>query len=60
MLAGSNNEITANASDADGTVTQVEFFANNTSLGVTTQAPYSVTWNATLIGANQLKAVATD
>jgi len=60
VLAGSNNEITANASDADGTVTQVEFFANNTSLGVTTQAPYSVTWNATLIGANQLKAVATD
>ena len=60
VLAGSNNEITANASDADGTVTQVEFFANNTSLGVITQAPYSVTWNATLIGANQLKAVATD
>ncbi|HHX8331904.1 TPA: Ig-like domain-containing protein [Vibrio diabolicus] len=60
VLAGSNNEITANASDADGTVTQVEFFANNTSLGVITQAPYSVTWNATLIGANQLKAIATD
>ncbi|EGQ9595177.1 chitinase [Vibrio parahaemolyticus] len=60
VLAGSNNEITANASDADGKVTQVEFFANNASLGVVTQAPYSVTWNATLIGANQLKAVATD
>lgn len=60
VLAGSNNEITANASDSDGTVTQVEFFANNARLGVVTQAPYSVTWNATLIGANQLKAVATD
>lgn len=60
VLAGSNNEITANASDSDGTVTQVEFFANNDRLGVVTQAPYSVTWNATLIGANQLKAVATD
>lgn len=60
VLAGSNNEITANASDSDGMVTQVEFFANNALLGVVTQAPYSVTWNATLIGANQLKAVATD
>lgn len=60
VLAGSNNEISANASDSDGTVTQVEFFANNDRLGVVTQAPYSVTWNATLIGANQLKAVATD
>lgn len=60
VLAGSNNEITANASDSDGTVTQVEFYANNARLGVVTQAPYSVTWNATLIGANQLKAVATD
>ncbi|MCV5332971.1 hypothetical protein OFD71_32340, partial [Escherichia coli] len=38
----------------------MEFFANNVRLGVVTQAPYSVTWNATLIGANQLKAVATD
>lgn len=60
VLAGSNNEITANASDSDGMVTQVEFFANNALLGVVIQAPYSVTWNATLIGANQLKAVATD
>ncbi|WP_029853568.1 Ig-like domain-containing protein, partial [Vibrio parahaemolyticus] len=60
VLAGSNNEIAANASDLDGTVTQVEFYANNVRLGVVTQAPYSVTWNATLIGANQLKAVATD
>lgn len=60
VLAGSNNEIAANASDSDGTVTQVEFYANNVRLGVVTQAPYSVTWNATLIGANQLKAVATD
>lgn len=60
VLAGSNNEITANVSDSDGTVTQVEFYANNARLGVVTQAPYSVTWNATLIGANQLKAVATD
>ncbi|OXE30272.1 chitinase, partial [Vibrio parahaemolyticus] len=40
VLAGSNNEITANASDSDGTVTQVEFFANNDRLGVVTQAPY--------------------
>ncbi len=60
LLAGSNVEISADASDADGNVSQVEFFANSTSLGVVAQAPYSVLWNATLVGTNQLKAVATD
>ncbi len=60
LLAADNVEVSADASDADGNVTQVEFFANNTSLGVVAQAPYSVLWNATLVGANQLKAVATD
>ncbi|EIV8466161.1 TPA: Ig-like domain-containing protein [Vibrio vulnificus] len=60
VLAGSNLTLSADASDADGSVTQVEFFANNSSLGVVTQPPYVQTWSATFVGANQLKAIATD
>ncbi|MEX3073826.1 Ig-like domain-containing protein [Vibrio alginolyticus] len=60
FLAGSSNNVSAEANDADGSVTQVEFFANNASLGVVSQAPYSVLWDATMVGTNQLKAIATD
>ncbi|MCG6282594.1 Ig-like domain-containing protein, partial [Vibrio diabolicus] len=60
VLAGSSLTLSADASDADGSVTQVEFFANNSSLGVVTQPPYAQTWSATFVGANQLKAIATD
>ncbi len=52
--------VTAQATDAVG-VSQVEFFAGATSLGVDTTAPYSVQWNtATFAGVQQLTAVARD
>ena len=35
--------ITADASDSDGSVTQVEFFVNNISIGTDYQAPYPST-----------------
>lgn len=60
LLAGSTVSFSADASDSDGTINQVEFFAGNNSLGVVTQPPYSVSWTATQIGLNSLKAVATD
>ncbi|EEN98284.1 chitinase [Vibrio cholerae] len=60
ILAGSTVSVAAQASDADGSVTQVEFFAGNNSLGVVTQAPYAVNWIATTTGNQTLKAVATD
>lgn len=60
VLAGSTLTIAAEAHDADGSVTQVEFFANDNSLGVVTQAPYTQQWSATLVGSNTIKAVATD
>ncbi|BCL70828.1 chitinase [Vibrio nigripulchritudo] len=60
ILAGSTVAVSANASDADGTVTQVEFFANSTSIGIDTQAPYTVNWSATAVGETTVKAVATD
>jgi len=51
--------ITANANDADGTVTNVAFFDGSTLLGRTNNTPYAVT--ATLAaGAHPLTAVATD
>ena len=60
VLAGSDINVTAQASDPDGNITGVEFFANGASLGVDTQAPYSAQWSATLVGSNSIKAVATD
>jgi glucose/arabinose dehydrogenase len=51
--------ITANASDPDGSVTNVAFFDATTPLGGTNQTPYTVT--ATLgAGVHPLTAVATD
>jgi len=52
--------ISATAADSDGTVTAVEFFANNVSLGIVTSAPYTLTWTPSSFGSNSLKAVATD
>ncbi|MGH8044696.1 MAG: Ig-like domain-containing protein, partial [Stenotrophomonas sp.] len=43
FAAGSTITVSANASDADGTVSKVEFFRGGTSLGIDTSAPYSVT-----------------
>jgi Bacterial Ig domain len=52
--------LNANANDSDGSVTQVEFFYNNISLGVATTAPYTLTWTAPPLGKYALTAVATD
>jgi uncharacterized protein (TIGR03118 family) len=43
-------------------IAKVEFFANGTSLGVTTTSPYSVTWDTTSVsdGTYNLTATATD
>ncbi|NTS77825.1 chitinase [Catenovulum sp. SM1970] len=60
LLAGTEVAFTANASDADGMVTEVEFFADNVSLGVDTTAPYATTWTPVAKGNVQLKAVAQD
>jgi len=53
--------VSANAADNVG-VTQVEFFAGTTSIGVDTTAPYSVDWNTTTVanGNVSLTAVAHD
>ncbi len=50
----------ANATDNDGTVSQVEFFVNDISVGTDVTAPYTLNWVPTTYGNYTLKAEATD
>jgi Domain of unknown function (DUF1929)/Bacterial Ig domain len=52
--------LSATASDTDGTVTKVEFFNGTTKLGEDTTAPYSFTWSSVPAGNYTLTARATD
>ena len=52
--------VSANATDADGTVTQVEFFQNSVSIGVIKNTPYTVSVAGLAPGTYVFKAVATD
>jgi hypothetical protein len=52
--------LAATASDADGTVTKVEFFNGAAKLGEDTSAPYSFTWSGVAAGTYTLTARATD
>ncbi|UHG92665.1 Ig-like domain-containing protein [Spirosoma oryzicola] len=52
--------LSANASDADGTITKVEFYNGSTKLGETTSAPYQFAWNNVSAGTYTLTAKATD
>ncbi len=60
FTVGNNINITANASDTDGSVTLVEFFQGTTKLGEDTSAPYSFTWSGVAEGSYSLTAIATD
>jgi beta-glucanase (GH16 family) len=51
--------VAASASDPDGSVSQVQFFANGVSIGIDNTSPYSVNWTVPL-GTHTLTAVATD
>jgi hypothetical protein len=54
-------KIKAEASDPDGSIVQVQFFANTNLIGVVSNAPYTVTWGRTAsVGGWDLKAVAVD
>jgi hypothetical protein len=63
-VSGSSVMISANASDSDGTVTQVAFFVDSTSIGTDTNGSdgWSVLWDSTRVadGAHTLTATATD
>jgi hypothetical protein len=50
----------ASATDYDGTITRVEFYADAALLGQATASPYSLQWTNPASGSYQLTAVATD
>ncbi len=52
--------LTAQASDSDGFITQVDFYNGSTLLGTVTQAPYTFTWDGVAAGMYNLTAKATD
>jgi hypothetical protein len=58
--AGIPVNLAAAASDGNGSVTRVEFFAGDTSLGVDTSSPYTTTWANPPAGTHRLTARATD
>lgn len=60
FLVGANVTISANASDADGTVSKVEFYDGAVKLGEDASSPYSFTWAAPAIGNHSLTAKAYD
>lgn len=53
-------QIEAAATDPDGTVQQVEFFARGFSLGIDTTPPYRAVWLDAPLGTHELWAVAID
>jgi hypothetical protein len=52
--------ISADASDADGSVAQVDFYNGATLLATDTTAPYSFQWSGVAVGSYTLAAKATD
>ena len=52
--------IAASATDADGTITRVEFFNGATKLGEDTTSPYSFSWSSVAAGSYTLTARAID
>ena len=62
----SYNEVTrhislgVDASDSDGTITNVEFYSGTNFLGSTMNSPYSIVWNNRAAAYYGVTAVATD
>jgi hypothetical protein len=52
--------IEANAADADGTITKVDFYQGTTLLGTATSAPYKYSWQNVAAGSYSITARATD
>ena len=52
--------LSANATDSDGTIRQVEFYRGSSLIGTVTSAPYTMVWSDVPKGTYQLKARATD
>ena len=59
FAAPANVSITASAAVSNGTVTNVQFFVNNVSIGSATTAPFTLTASGLAAGAYSLTAAAT-
>ncbi len=60
FTVGGTIQLAANASDADGSISKVEFFANGTRLGEDLSAPYEYAWSGGGVGTHSVVARATD
>ena len=60
FLAPSQIALAATASDNDGSVVKVEFFADGVKIGEDAEAPYEAVWINPSVAAHILTAVATD
>ncbi len=60
VAPGTPLNLAANASDADGSIVRVEYYANGIKLGQDTTAPYSVPWTPLFVGSYWLVAIAVD
>ncbi len=60
FAAGSNIEIIVNATDADGSISKVEFFNGQTLVETQSQAPYTYTLSNASEGSYTIRALATD
>jgi hypothetical protein len=60
LTAYAEHTLTADASDANGTVTKVEYFDGAVKFGEATAAPYTYLWTPVSLGTHILTARATD
>ena len=60
VVAPASVVVSADASDGDGSVSRVDFYAGTTLIGSDNTAPYSVTWSNVGAGSYALTAVAVD
>ena len=60
FLAPSSITIEAGVFDADGSVTNVEFFVDGIGLGATTNEPHHMVWNNPPLGVHILHIIAAD
>src|SRR5262249_34877261 len=57
---GTTVNLTADASDSDGSVTKVEFFDGPAKIGEAANVPYTFAWNGAPDGVHAITARATD
>ena len=60
FTVGTPITLNAAASDSDGTIARVDFYAGATKIGSDAAAPYSMTWSNAGAGTYSLSAVAVD